>query len=374
MRRIRLPYLSDTQDELIEHWKSTTCAPSTSATDSAAASGPAPSSAGAPSTPSTTMRGAATACALKPLPAGGPACASSAPTSPTGTPPRPEWMEQWICSQRDSLAAMCPPPGAGRASPAPVRDQLGGGYSAQLTIFDLPGCSLKTALGSAPEGAASSPEPSWREDTAGETEPLLRLMSARPTSACDGFFTRSAPTLVRADGNGHAQFRGIGAAAARPNAGTTLPGFLRHLPTLLAADGRDPGISATRQGSQGLSVVLRLLPTLTCSEGIRSGVLETRAAGGRKQMHLATALHLLPTLCATDFKSPYSAEGYERQTLKRSKPLRDTAAHTIGIRLSPAFCLWWMGWPIGALQSLVSATPGCRSKPRPHGACSEGRE
>ena len=77
----------------------------------------------------------------------------------------------------------------------------------------------------------------------------------------------------------------------------------------------------------------------------------------------SSSRRLLPTLCATDYKSPYSAEGYRKQAAKRSKPLRDTAAHTIGIRLTPDFCEWWMGWPIGASASRPLGTLGCHCKP-----------
>ncbi len=85
------------------------------------------------------------------------------------------------------------------------------------------------------------------------------------------------------------------------------------------------------------------------------------------------ALKLLPTLCATDYKSPYSEAGYQKQTEKRSKPLRDTAAHTIGIRLTPIFSAWYMGFPVElvaatrALGSPVSGMRGSRSKPRQRG-------
>ena len=102
-----------------------------------------------------------------------------------------------------------------------------------------------------------------------------------------------------------------------------------------------------RHTSESGGLCLRLGPTLTvCGNYNRRGCSKTSGDG------LATwCKRLLPTLCATDYKSPYSAEGYQAQALKRSKPLRDTAMHTIGIRLTPDFCEWWMGWPIGASAS-----------------------
>lgn len=74
--------------------------------------------------------------------------------------------------------------------------------------------------------------------------------------------------------------------------------------------------------------------------------------------------HMLPTICASDYKAPYSAEGYMQQTLQRSKPLRDTLVHSIGHRLTPAFAEWWMGWPLGWTASNVPVMGKSRSKRR----------
>ena len=124
-----------------------------------------------------------------------------------------------------------------------------------------------------------------------------------------------------------------------------------------------------RRTSDGVGSCSACGPTLTvCGHYNRKGCSKKSGNG------LATwCKHLLPTLCATDSKSPYSAEGYQRQAAKRSKPLRDTAAHTIGIRLTPDFCEWWMGWPIGASASPASEMRGCRSRPQQRGVCSEGQ-
>lgn len=125
----------------------------------------------------------------------------------------------------------------------------------------------------------------------------------------------------------------------------------RTLPTLLAQDRNTIAYSVSRGRK-----ILRL-------SGALRKLLPPSAAGSR----------LLPTLCATDYKSPYSAAGYQQQAAKRSKPLRDTAKHTLGIRLVPDFCEWWMGWPIGSTALPPSATDGCQLKPQPRGASSGGR-
>jgi hypothetical protein len=112
-----------------------------------------------------------------------------------------------------------------------------------------------------------------------------------------------------------------------------------------------------------------LLPTLTvCGNYNRKGASKTSWDG------LETVLRkLLPTLAATDHKSPYSMEGYRNQRLKRSKPLRDTLAHDIGTRITPIFAEWFMGWPIGHTASGVSETAMSRSARRRRGDCLRGR-
>lgn len=255
----------------------------------------------------TTTPGDATACATKRLPAGGPACASTAPTSPPGS--RPPWMVAWIASQQDSLAAILAQQGKVLDSAERAPAQRMPAACVQLTLGDLLGCSWKIAPESSDLDGTSSPATSWRGDTAGATEslPRLILVSEHPTGETAG--------------------------------------------------------TASHAG--------RTLPTLTvCGNYNFVGASATSGDG------LATALKMLPTLCATDSKSPYSAAGYARQTEKRSKPLRDTALHTTGIRLTPAFCLWWMGWPVEVLAAtralglLASATHGSRFKRLPPGESS----
>jgi hypothetical protein len=125
-----------------------------------------------------------------------------------------------------------------------------------------------------------------------------------------------------------------------------------------------------RRTKGGVGLCSRVGPTLTrCGNHNRKGASANSGDG------LATwCKKLMPTLYASDHKNPYSQEGYQKQAARRSKPLRDTAKHTIGIRLTPDFCEWWMGWPIGASASLHSATHGCRSKRRRHGSFSVARE
>jgi hypothetical protein len=132
-----------------------------------------------------------------------------------------------------------------------------------------------------------------------------------------------------------------------------IPGETDALPHLmLARHTREKGGSA-------------LLPTVTKSDGEGGPGTSKKRTGG---MNLRTAMTMLPTICATDFKGPYSAEGYQKQMQHRSKPLRDTLAHTTGHRLTSAFAEWWMGWPLRwtatrrGKESKPVATGKCRSR------------
>jgi hypothetical protein len=54
---------------------------------------------------------------------------------------------------------------------------------------------------------------------------------------------------------------------------------------------------------------------------------------------------VLPTLAATDWKSPYGLQGLKAQLAKRSKPLRDVLPFIEGGRkISPEWAEWYMGW------------------------------
>lgn len=128
------------------------------------------------------------------------------------------------------------------------------------------------------------------------------------------------------------------------------------LPTLTACSyGSNQGGGAGRKGKVRLSLQ-RMLPTLTASDGTGGPGISLKRTGGQ---NLRTKL---PTLCATDYKSPYSADGYQKQTEKRSKPLRDTAANSVGIKLTPTFAEWYQGFPLKWSQSKDWATRKSRSK------------
>ena len=111
----------------------------------------------------------------------------------------------------------------------------------QLTLFDPPGFSSKTAHSSEPEAGTSSSPTWWREDIPGETDSLPRLMSERCTLAIAGGVL--LPTLTVC---GNYNRKG-----ASPTSGDGLVTALRRLlPTLVARDFRHPGRSRLARTGQ----------------------------------------------------------------------------------------------------------------------------
>jgi hypothetical protein len=143
---------------------------------------------------------------------------------------------------------------------------------------------------------------------------------------------------------------------------------------------------ASKTSGDGLATALRMMPTTTATDTsnrkppanfyiTKTGSVKHIGKNGTlSQIRLSQYLQMLPTLCATDWKSPYSAEGYAKQMQVRSKPLRDTLAHSTGHRLTSAFAEWWMGWPIGWTALNAPAMVKFRSQRPQHGESSEARD
>ncbi len=303
---------------------------------------------------------------------GGPSSTFNAATSENLTSaPGPD---EWIKSQRASLARIF------RMLEAVMEYEdheaaSSGRSSAQSTLFDLDGFSSKTAPQYGPRDGGKSLPPWWRKDIPGETERLPRLMSERAISAIAGGCL--LPTLCARD------HKNSGGMVLTPRGQTRLPTALKHmlptitasmetwadfvqaqyhsskrpdyqiaklLPTLLASSGgRTLPLGTTITGmapdgkkrTVGLDQAIKMLPTLTASDATGGSGTSPNRKGGP---NLRT---MLPTLCATDYKLPFNEEGYQRASQERSRPLRDTLPHTTGHRLTPGFCEWWMGFPLG---------------------------
>lgn len=254
----------------------------------------------------------------------------------------PSFVEEWIKYQRDSLARISAQQEEAKGYQERKVDSLQK-CGVQLTLFGQVLYSWKTPQISGQEDGQKSSGSSWREDIPGETERLQPLMLELPISGNGG--GSSLPTLTVCGNwniSGSSKDSADGIATA-----------MRRLPTLTAQNyGSNQGGAAGRVGKKRVSVDgwLKTLPTLTASDGTGGPGTSSKRTGG---MNLRTKL---PTLCATDYKSPYSQAGYERQTEKRSKPLLDTLVHSTGHRLTPAFAEWYMGFPIGytAIKVLAS--------------------
>ena len=236
----------------------------------------------------------------------------------------------WIASQRDSLARIFQAQ-AGVTVSTDTEADFTAKSSGQLTMFDQDSCSLRIVRKFGPEGVSVSLPTLWRVDTPGATEFLPRLMSGLPIRETDG-------------------------------------GFL--LPTLTVCGNYNRKGSSPKSGDGIATALRKLMPTLLASSGRKGG---PNAIHGSGSLTLPASIARLPTLCATDWKSPYSAEGYAKQMQMRSKPLRDTLVHSTGHRLTSAFAEWWMGWPIGWTGLNAPETVKSRLRPQRHGSHSEGR-
>lgn len=133
-----------------------------------------------------------------------------------------------------------------------------------------------------------------------------------------------------------------------------------------------------RSGMMRSGIVFPLVPSVRITKGTESGLLPTLTAtdangrtwhgGPRGEMSLALlgVLRLLPTLCASDYRTGYRSDSTRGnlQRSKRAKPLRDVIAP--GGQINPMWALWFMGYPENWLdgvyeQSDPSAIPLSRS-------------
>lgn len=305
------------------------CEPCTSSQGPAAGCSPILFSGINPSAPSSGTHTPAKCFKPDPMKDGSPDCTCTKGMSASSTStPGPE---QWISSARASLARIFQQLDAAQASRASAA-ALSPKSSGPSTKSARRSSGSKTHPTSAPRAGTWLSPRSWRVDTPGKTESLVRLMSAPAICATAG--GASLPTLT------------VCGNYAKKGSGQTT--------------------------GDGLATALgKLLPTITASgaAAIRRNVNQHGRTpdGVKRTISLGTRLAQLPTICATDYKSPYSEAGYLQQTQQRSKPLRDTLVHTTGHRLTPAFAEWWMGWPIGWTALSALATGKSRSRPQPRG-------
>lgn len=154
-------------------------------------------------------------------------CTSTAETS--GNSIGDHGLESWIASQRDSLVRIFH--AQAKASELPESEaDLSGKCFGQSMRSSPPLSSSKTRLASVPEGGKKLQQLWWREDIAGETESLPRLMSVLPIKGADG--GSLLPTLM-VSGNWNRK-------GASKTSGDGLATAVRRLPTLLASDFRGP--------------------------------------------------------------------------------------------------------------------------------------
>lgn len=154
-------------------------------------------------------------------------CISTVETSGNST--GSHGLESWIASQRDSLARIFH--AQAKASELPESEaDLSGKCFGQSMRSSPPLSSSKIRPASVPEGGRKLQQLWWREDIAGETESLPRLISVLPINGTGG--GSLLPTLT-VSGNWNRK-------GASKTSGDGLATAMRRLPTLLASDFRGP--------------------------------------------------------------------------------------------------------------------------------------
>jgi len=127
------------------------------------------------------------------------------------------------------------------------------------------------------------------------------------------------------------------------------------LPTLLATDTRTCGPGAhNSRGEPKLPAAVALLPALNAWDAARGPDQRNRPNSGGE--NLLAAIQMLPTLTAT-----------------RRTGLQSHGVNVVLGPLNPAWCEWFMGWPIGSTELQRSGTAKSRSAPLRRGGCSEDR-
>ena len=157
--------------------------------------------------------------------------------------------ESWLASMRSALAFLVRTSAQQEMAQALAESEAASIAKSceQLTLFDLSGCSWKTAPSSELGDDTSSLPTWWRVDTPGATDSLPRLMSERLTSAIGG--GALLPTLTVC---GNYNRKG-----ASPTSGDGLATAIgRVLPTLVARDYRHPGRSRLERTGQKCGEVL----------------------------------------------------------------------------------------------------------------------
>ena len=113
------------------------------------------------------------------------------------------------------------------------------------------------------------------------------------------------------------------------------------LPTPVASDATRGGNTRFSRGNPSLTLALRQLPTPTVK-----GNYNRASYSGKSGDGLVTALKMLPTPLARDYRSGKGKSSRQRKSPDLPTVLMDETGGNDGL-LNPPFVEWMMGWPIG---------------------------
>lgn len=232
--------------------------------------------------------------------------------------------------------------------------------------YDPDGRSWKTCL---PYSPGAGPDTAFRENWPRSGTVVGLYAYRRPylePPTCAGAVSLW-PTIRASDAERGERGDVIQAVRGNPNSHYKMPTLTVH------GNNNRKGVSANSGDGLRTAIVRERLPTLTASDGERGvGNLETIHERGfsptLRDVVGAEEKQRYPTLLARDSKS-----GRSRKRYGNSRPLNEqllptlTATRWSGLQshganamlgpLSPEWCEWYMGFPIGWTELESSATP-----------------
>lgn len=223
----------------------------------------------------------------------------------------------------------------------------------QLTLFDLNGCSSKTAPSSAPEAGTSSLPTLWRVDTPGATDSLPRLMLAPLTSAIGGGALPDVPTPT--------VYGNYNRKGASPTSGDGLATWAKLWPTPTASLADKGGRITQRKSREGGTLIEAVSarttwPTPVASDW-RSGMTSEATASKNSRPLREQVMWRTPSATVIDPKSTVV-----KLTGRKPTDPQVGLADQVGGALNPEWVEWLMGWPIGHTESKHWAMAKSRSK------------
>lgn len=271
---------------------------------------------------------------------GSPACTCTRETF--GCSIHPNTRDEWIASQRASLARTLASPAVAQVSRAIHAADYGLKSFGLLASFDPVSCSLKTSQQSlVSDSTPCSPIlPSWglmRDGAVYALPTLERLISVTDGGAWP------TPNVV----------------------GYRSDGELRLLGAMVSDETEFNQMTHRAAASKRAA----WWPTPTSTLGSKGGRVTPRKSSEGGTLIEAVSARMFPTPTASDYKSGSMTEAKRQE--REAHPRGEKLANEIGGSLSPTWVEWLMGWPLAWTASKHWATVKSPRKQRSRGESSQ---